>query len=239
MDIVTKQVHVGAKHLYPEWRFLQLLLLIFAWMLVSPRLEDRLGQHVLMQIMLLDVLLVTLWANQGWHRVRTVVIALWALSLLATVLAFVPLPPEWHTVARTTEFGLLAPVLAACAAGVLSFVFRSRRLTVDGIFATVVAYMLISFVFGELYQVALAWDHDAFHLPVPLSELSPRGVRSNMLYFSLVTLTTVGYGDILPNNDTTKMLAVIEAVVGQFYVAVVVAVFVGMYAARARDSEKT
>jgi uncharacterized membrane protein len=55
-----------------------------------------------------------------------------------------------------------------------------------------------------------------------------------MVYFSLVTLATVGYGDILPTGDTARMLAMIEAVVGQFYVAVIVAVFVGMYAAQKR-----
>ena len=50
-----------------------------------------------------------------------------------------------------------------------------------------------------------------------------------MTYFSLVTLATVGYGDILPRSDTARMVAMIEAVVGQFYVAVIVAIFVGMY----------
>jgi hypothetical protein len=56
-----------------------------------------------------------------------------------------------------------------------------------------------------------------------------------MTYFSLVTLATVGYGDILPRSETARMMAMIEAVVGQFYVAVVVAAFVGMFAARRRD----
>ncbi len=50
-----------------------------------------------------------------------------------------------------------------------------------------------------------------------------------MTYFSLVTLATVGYGDILPATSTARMLAMIQAVTGQFYIAVVVAIFVGMY----------
>jgi len=48
-----------------------------------------------------------------------------------------------------------------------------------------------------------------------------------MVYFSLVTLATVGYGDILPHSEIARALANIEAVIGQFYVAVIVAVFVG------------
>jgi hypothetical protein len=50
-----------------------------------------------------------------------------------------------------------------------------------------------------------------------------------MTYFSLVTLATVGYGDVLPATNTARMLAMMQAVTGQFYVAVVVAIFVGMY----------
>jgi hypothetical protein len=50
-----------------------------------------------------------------------------------------------------------------------------------------------------------------------------------MTYFSLVTLATVGYGDILPVTNTARMLAMFQAVFGQFYIAVVVALFVGMY----------
>jgi voltage-gated potassium channel Kch len=55
-----------------------------------------------------------------------------------------------------------------------------------------------------------------------------------MTYFSLVTLATVGYGDILPVTSTARMLAMIQAVTGQFYIAVVVAIFVGTYASQRR-----
>jgi hypothetical protein len=49
-----------------------------------------------------------------------------------------------------------------------------------------------------------------------------------------VTLATVGYGDILPATPTARVLAMIQAVAGQFYVAVVVAIFVGMYSSQRR-----
>jgi uncharacterized membrane protein len=55
-------------------------------------------------------------------------------------------------------------------------------------------------------------------------------LRGELLYFSMVTISTVGYGDVLPVSSTARMLAVIEAVLGQFFVAVLVGMFVGMYA---------
>ena len=57
-----------------------------------------------------------------------------------------------------------------------------------------------------------------------------------MMYFSFVTLATLGYGDILPYSEAARMLAVIEAVVGQFYVAVIVAVVVSRFIAPAASS---
>ena len=83
----------------------------------------------------------------------------------------------------------------------------------------------------------LTWNPDSFALPVPAADRPPHLLQNDMTYFSLVTLATVGYGDILPRSETARMMAMIEAVVGQFYVAVIVAAFVGMFAARRRATD--
>ena len=70
---------------------------------------------------------------------------------------------------------------------------------------------------------------------MPLAERTPHLLQVDLLYYSLITQCSVGYGDILPATDVARMLAVIQAVVGQFYMAVVVAVFVGMYATQRRE----
>jgi voltage-gated potassium channel Kch len=57
------------------------------------------------------------------------------------------------------------------------------------------------------------------------------GGSANALYFSFVTLATLGYGDIVPASDLTRRLAVVEAVIGQLYLAVLVARLVGLYTA--------
>lgn len=220
---------------FPEWRFLQLTVCMALWMLLSPLMERRWLVLLLMQALLLNSLLVTLWANPGRRAVRHAVMGLWAVSLLTSVLALAPLPQELREASRTAAIVANVPVLIACVVGFLMFVFRGRRLTADGIFATVASYLLISFIFAQVYLLVLGWAPDSFQLPVPLDQRSPQGLQSDMVYFSLITLATVGYGDILPKTDVARMLAVIEAVIGQFYVAVIVAVFVGMYSSQRRD----
>lgn len=221
----------------PEWRFLQLAACIGLWMLLSPQIEHRWIVQLMLEALLLNSLLVTLWANPGWRVLRFVVLGLWVLSLLASAITLMPLPPDLLEVARVATMLSLVPVFVACVVGFLTFVFRSRRLTADGIFATVASYLLIAFVFAQVYLIVLAWAPDSFNLPVPLDQRTPQGLQSDMVYYSLITMASVGYGDILPASDLARMIAVIEAVIGQFYMAVIVAVFVGMYASQGRRSD--
>jgi hypothetical protein len=218
----------------PEWRFLQLTLVICGWMLLAPHLQDRWLVHMLLHVFLLNTVLVTLWANPQWRRIRIALAGLWLLSLTGSLLAFAPQLIGSQRLARSLEAASLVPLCAALAAGMLGFVFRERRLTVDGIFATVAAYLVIALMFAQVYVLMLTWNPDSFVLPIPAADRPPHLLRTDMTYFSIVTLATVGYGDILPVTETARMMAMIEAVVGQFYVAVIVAVFVGMYATQRR-----
>jgi hypothetical protein len=218
----------------PEWRFLQLTLIICAWMLLSPQMHDRWLVHLLLQVFLLNTVLVTLWANPQWRHIRSLLIGLWLVSLAGSLLGLVPRFAESQRWARSVEIASLIPLCAVLAAGMLRFVFRERRLTIDGIFATVAAYLMVALLFAQLFLLMLTWNPDSFALPVAAADRPSHLLQNDMTYFSLVTLATVGYGDILPATSTARMLAMIEAVTGQFYVAVVVAIFVGMYSSQRR-----
>jgi hypothetical protein len=184
----------------------------------------------------LNTVLTTLWANPQWRHIRSVLIGLWLVSLAGSLLALLPPPIGGQRVlARSAEVASLVPICAALAFGMLRFVFRERRLTIDGIFATVAAYLVIALLFTQVYLLMLTWNPESFALPVAAADRAPHLLQNDMTYFSLVTLATVGYGDILPLTETARTMAMIEAVVGQFYVAVIVAVFVGMYVGGRRD----
>lgn len=218
-----------------RWHFLQLMLVMAAWMLVSPHLRDLWVVQSVLQFFLLNAVLVTLWSNPDWLRFRGRILALWAVSLVGSLIELAPLPQRWTLAAHTVATLSLLPVIALVSTGILLHVYRSSRLTLDGIFATMVVYVLVALIFARVYVLLIGLDPQSFSLPVPAAERTPHLLQVDMLYFSLVTLATVGYGDILPVGGTARMLAMIEAVVGQFYVAVVVAVFVGMYAAQRRE----
>ncbi len=218
-----------------EWWFTQLTLFIWAWMLIAPRLQDRWLVQLLLQVCLLNAVLMTLRANPEWRAIRSAVIGLWLLTVAAMIAGSWPLQDSWRRMMAELEAIAIVPLLVLLAGGILRFVYRSRRLTIDGIFATIGAYMIIALAFAELYVMLIGWNPQSFVLPVPAAERTPHLLHLDMVYYSLITQCSVGYGDILPRSDTARMIAVIQAVAGQFYMAVVVAVFVGMFAMQPRD----
>ena len=120
-------------------------------------------------------------------------------------------------------------LLAAVAS--LRFAFETKRVDTEHLYAALSTYLLVGVFCG-----VLCWTLEA---AAPASFTSGGAAMgpaeftlSRGIYFSFVTLATLGYGDIVPNSDLTRGLAVLEAVAGQLYVAVIVARLVGAYAQR-------
>ena len=211
-----------------------LTLLMCAWLLLTPLLKGDWRVQLLLEAFMLVTVLVTVWANPQLSRLRNVLIVLWLASVAGTLLSIATTEhPAWRW-SRTLELLSLVPLMAMLAAGILAFVLRERTLTLDSIFATIAAYLLVAVLFAQIYVCMITWNPASFSLPVEVANRPVHLLQSDMTYFSLVTLATVGYGDILPATSTARMLAMIEAVTGQFYVAVVVAIFVGMYSSQRR-----
>lgn len=220
---------------FAAWRFLALTLLICAYLLVAPLIVGKWQIRLLLELLLLLTVLVTVSANPGWDRLRRVLVVLWLVSVTGTLLSVFSVVPAWRQWYRTVELLTTVPVLGVLATGMLAFVRRGRRLTIDSIFATVAAYLLMALLFAQIYLCLVTWDPTSFSMPVDAAERSSQMLQSDMTYFSLVTLATVGYGDVLPATHTARMLAMFQAVIGQFYLAVVVALFVGIYSSQSRE----
>lgn len=102
-------------------------------------------------------------------------------------------------------------------------VLASGPVDSDRLYAAVSAYLLIGLAFASAYEAIAFWKPEAFRF-------SGTGFDADTLfYFSLVTLSTVGYGDVVPNMSETRVLAVSEAIAGQLYLAILMARLVGLH----------
>jgi hypothetical protein len=118
----------------------------------------------------------------------------------------------------------------------LRHIFSVDRVTLNTICAALCVYLLISLVWANFYSLTAIVEPKAFAINVAeRDEAEGEAMRLDgtgtiyPVYFSLVTLTTLGYGDIVPVGDAARMLAAVEAVVGQLYLAVLVARLVGLH----------
>ncbi|MGI9648213.1 MAG: potassium channel family protein, partial [Acidimicrobiia bacterium] len=112
------------------------------------------------------------------------------------------------------------------------YVLTQRRVNSNVIFAAVSAYLLIGLLFGTVFSWMAYADPAAFQPPQNVETGD-----SSLFYYSFVTLTTLGFGDISPVTEGAKALTVIEALLGQVYLVVLIARLVAMHIAR-RQTER-
>lgn len=154
-------------------------------------------------------------------------------SLIAMVLLVLPgLVLIWVQVFNESSEVYLANVLFQTLFNfymvliILLFIFKSARITRNIISAAVVAYLFVGLLFSNIYLILELLTPGSFSVAHDLILLEPSSLR----YFSYVTLTTLGYGDVLPITEQAKSLAILEAFIGQIYLAVLIARLVGLQA---------
>jgi len=122
---------------------------------------------------------------------------------------------------------------------ILKDVFTGSRISSEQIFGSVCAYLLIGFLFSSIYGFISLVDHNAFAITDALeTELTTVNERRNsgfFTYFSFVTMSTLGYGDIAPVSSAARSFAWVQAVLGQLYLAITVAALVGIHISRNRE----
>ncbi|PHR92766.1 MAG: hypothetical protein COA78_33240 [Blastopirellula sp.] len=132
---------------------------------------------------------------------------------------------------------LMIGFLCYTTAILMQEVFTTDEITQEEIFGGISAYLLIGLIWAYLYTTVLLYDKEAIHFPqhgeatIESSEsIKDRAFHEvgSLLYFSYVTLTTLGYGDITPRTPIARTLAWLEAGIGQLFIAVMMARLVGL-----------
>ncbi len=109
-------------------------------------------------------------------------------------------------------------------ARVIHEMMKEKTVSLFTILDAVNGYLLL----GILYISLVGFVELNFPGSYPVRE----GEEINLVYYTMITLTTVGYGDVTPQLPVAKSLSMIMAVTGQFYIAVVVAIIVGKFASK-------
>jgi len=170
------------------------------------------------------------------ERRRNVTVSL-SLALPAVLLSALGVVLKWNGIVIAYHlFGMC--FLGYTAAVILAFLFQEQRITLNMIFASLCVYLLLGVLWAQVYSLLAFLEPESFVFGLARDE-SIRSMRFGgersvfPLYFSLVTMTTLGYGDIVPASSAARMFAAVQAVTGQLYLAVLVARLVGLHISQA------
>jgi voltage-gated potassium channel len=152
-------------------------------------------------------------------------LALFALSLITTALSTVSQLRAFLPGSQISAVVLMVLGTLAC----FRALFSPGPVDRERIFASLSLYLIFGLIFALIFVVIEELLPGSFRYPQPLSADMGSRPLSQLLYFSFVTLATLGYGDIVPLSGPAKGMAVLEAVIGQMYLVVVVARLVSLY----------
>ena len=117
-------------------------------------------------------------------------------------------------------------LIAFVVANLLRFVLRAPSVNTEVLSASISAYLMLGLLWTVAYWLVAQVTPNAFAFNTGTKETM---AGFNAFYFSFVTLSTVGYGDITPVSKVARMLAAMEAMTGLLYVAVLIARLVALY----------
>jgi len=202
-------------------RFSYLFFTIILLFLLRPFVAGVTSLNVVTNIFLWFIVISCVWAVQERRKHQGVVITMATAAILAGGLDFFlqNAVTAWASKITIVLF-LIYSVIA-----ILFYLFRQEAVTSDMIMASASEYVLIGILWSFLFYILEMVYPGSFRFSG--SDMEPSG----FLYFSFVTLTTTGYGDVLPVSVQARSLAMLEMLTGQLFIAITVARLVSLYTA--------
>lgn len=184
-------------------------------------------------IMLWGVLLGGLWALHRDRRLLRIALVLALIAFLANGATYLVPTREAALLSCLLDLALLIFVTAI----VLSHVVEAGKVDADRIFGALCGYLLLGLTWALIYGALDLVQPGSFDLGSSAAMPNATGAddpgphfadMDPMLYYSLVTLSTLGYGDIVAVTRAARSMSALEAIVGQLYMAVIVARLIGL-----------
>ena len=212
---------------YFKDRFLFLLISILCLLVLAPIFQGFGGIRILMNAFITAILISGTYAASKKNYI-TITAASLSLPMLVSIWIshFVDMP---FLVLVGDCFGIA--FIAFLVIIILSFIFGEHEVTSNVIYASIVVYLLIAIMWAFVFSVLESIHPGSFAIGESQIEVG----QPLFIYYSFVTITTLGYGDITPITATASSFSVLEAVTGQIYLVVLVARLVGMHIAQSMD----
>ncbi|HVL11950.1 MAG TPA: potassium channel family protein [Gemmata sp.] len=207
-------------------KYQALLLALLGLVVVYPLLGGTPHARLVLHLLVTFVFAAALVVVFAGHRLRVAAFLLGLPTLVGMWTGY--FLPGVPTLAAQLTFHMLAAGFFAFTTGaILRDIYREKGVSVDSVYGAFCGYFLTGLAFGHVYNVVELLHPGSFRGEDFAADMSDDHRHYLLTYFSFLTLTTVGYGDVTPATSSARGLAVTEAITGQFYLAVLVAELIG------------
>jgi voltage-gated potassium channel len=203
---------------------IKFLIALILLIVSAPFIQDLPEGYVIEPILITLVMISAVLAVGDRRRVLVIALILLAPALAGKWINHLN-PKLMHP---AVYLGTSVVFFGFVVARLLAFIVRAKHVDANVLSAGVAGFLTIGAVWSAAYLTVARINPAAFTMPVIPGTPATMDASSAM-YFSVVTLTTVGYGDIAPVSRVARMLAMVEAITGMFYMAMLIARLVSVY----------
>jgi Ion channel len=214
-------------------RHLVLLISLLLLFLISPLVAAARYGTVVINSAGVIVLLSGVYAMSEQRRLFVVAL-IGCVAAIATNLLMVVFQSQWIAIAW---HGFTLLLFGLFSVGILKDVLRRGQISTDKICGAICVYLLIGFAWAFGYGIIEFINPGSFSGLAQIGTNNHVGRIMQLRYFSVATLTTLGFGDILPRTPVARALATLEAVTGQIYLTVLIARLVGLHIVHASSRD--
>jgi hypothetical protein len=215
-----------------NFRHLTVMGLLFGLLLFIPLVSQTTTNTVLLAALTLSA-----WLVGEWNRRLFLAIAFLGILGICLSVADRLFPEIWGTfVGRPLGYLfviILLALLIFCAGNILAALLRATRVTADEVVGGLNFYLIIGFIWANIYELLVLLNPNSFNINLTGDELFDK-----LVYFSFVTLTTLGYGDVTPQSAMAEVFVSVQAIIGHIYVPVVVSYLLSLFVSQRLNAKK-
>lgn len=204
-----------------KWRFFYLLIALVFLLIIGPFVEGFVGIRMVLDIFFSVIILLCVYAISEKRYQIIIGIILAIPMLLSLWLRRFVIIKSIIIIGDLSGIALMAFVIIS----IISFIFRQKEVATDLITGAAVAYLLMGVMWSFIYSFTEMIHPGSF----ALSGIDIADPRFSFIYYSFVTITTLGYGDITPLTRLACSFSILEAITGQLFLVIQVAWLVGLH----------
>ncbi len=217
-----------------RYSFQHLLAWLLLYTVIGPFLQNLPHASRISSISISLMLMMAVYAIKTEDKLFKYILGLMILTLVLFWIDMLKLVSFPRIISRF----IMAIYIFMLVFSFTKYVFAARKVDSRLVSAALCLYLLIGTLWGVMYDILQIFVPGSFKGDLLSTSSAMLDPLQHFEYFSFVTLTTLGYGDILPQTQEAAALCQVEAIVGQFFMAVLVARLVGIQVSQEFSGEK-